>query len=125
MPTEQEAIQFMNRAQSLIASATGIPADQFDISLGSYNDRSTWKANFYGSTTAAQRQQAADILANAPVNDARLDSIKNDQAVIDLGNRIKAMTAAEIDAWFQANVTTLAQARNTMATIVKLLATRL
>ena len=59
------------------------------------------------------------------VDEQRRTAIRNDQSVMDLGNRIGSMTAAEIDAWFQANVTTLAQARGAMATIVKLLATRL
>ena len=61
-----------------------------------------------------------------PLQDTpRVIGLKSDAAYVDLLNRAKTSTAAEIDAWFQANVTTVAQARGVLSAIVKLLATRL
>lgn len=57
--------------------------------------------------------------------DNRQAALKADPAYIDLLNRAKAATPAEIDAWFAANVTTLPQARGVLAAIVKYIATRL
>jgi hypothetical protein len=55
----------------------------------------------------------------------RIAAIKADPAYIDLFNRAHTATAAQIDAWFAANVTTLVQARGVLAAIVKLMATNL
>lgn len=60
-----------------------------------------------------------------PVDDARVAGIKADAAYIDLFNRAQTSTAAQIDTWFTANVTTLAQARQVLSAIVKILAVRL
>ncbi len=75
-------------------------------------------------------EQAGGVIAPyvAPpptADDIRLAAIKADPAYIDLFNRARAATAAEIDAWFAANVTTLAQARGVLSAVVKLLAVRL
>ena len=57
--------------------------------------------------------------------DNRQTALKADPTYIDLLNRAKTATPAEIDAWFAANVTTLPQARGVLAAIVKYIATRL
>jgi hypothetical protein len=55
----------------------------------------------------------------------RIAGIKVDAGYIDLLSRASTATAAQIDAWFAANVTTLAQARAVLASIVKFLATKI
>jgi hypothetical protein len=58
-------------------------------------------------------------------DDPRKAAIKAEANVIDMADRIKNATGAQIDTWFQNNVTTLAQARVVLATLTKILATRL
>lgn len=60
-----------------------------------------------------------------PVDDARTAAMKADPAYIDLFNRATTSTPAQIDQWFTTNVTTLAQARQVLSAIVKILAVRL
>jgi hypothetical protein len=54
----------------------------------------------------------------------RAEGLRSDQAVRDLDERLRAATAAQIDQWFAANVTTSAQAIAVLKTICKILAVR-
>lgn len=60
-----------------------------------------------------------------PAEDAeatRRAAILADTGRLDLLNRLQTATSAEIDTWFDNNVTTLASARNVLKAIVKLIA---
>jgi hypothetical protein len=60
--------------------------------------------------TAWNMNQAAKVSAEA-AETTRIAAYKNDTGCIDTLNKMSNMTFAEFDAWFDANVTTLAQAR--------------
>jgi|KBSMisStandDraft_5_1062788.scaffolds.fasta_scaffold119656_3 hypothetical protein len=55
---------------------------------------------------------------------ARTEGLRTDQGVRDLDDRLRASTAAQIDQWFAANVTTPAQAIAVLKTVCKILAVR-
>jgi hypothetical protein len=52
----------------------------------------------------------------------RLTDIQNDAGTVALRNRLATATNAQIDTWFDQNVTTLAQSRAALKAMAKLLA---
>jgi len=69
----------------------------------------------------------AAFAAEEPVRQAkkaRVAGLLTDQGVLDLDARLQAATAAQIDQWFAANVTTPAQAITVLKTVCKILAVR-
>jgi hypothetical protein len=52
----------------------------------------------------------------------RLTDIENDAGTVALRNRLATATNAQIDTWFDQNVTTLAQARAAQKAMAKLIA---
>lgn len=56
------------------------------------------------------------------IPDARVDAMKADPTRVALLARLRTATPAQIDTYVQANVTNLAQARDMLGTILKLLA---
>jgi len=57
-------------------------------------------------------------------NLARIEEFIDDAGVIDLLQRARTATAAQIDTWLLNNVTNLAQARTILGIVIKLLVSR-
>ena len=65
-----------------------------------------------------------EINAAAEAENTRITSFKNDSAQTDLMDRLKTATPNQIDTWLNNNVTSMAQARNVLGAIIKLLAAK-
>jgi hypothetical protein len=112
-----------------------------ELRMPDVSDKSTWQIVYSQEPTQAQRDAAQAILAafdlavevatlmqQAEAVRTRLTTFTSDSGVVDLLNRAKSASIAEIDNWLANNMTTLAQARAITAAEIKLLviiATRL
>lgn len=67
--------------------------------------------------------QEIDAFFNPPEK-KRVEAFEADAEQVDLRDRLRTATPAQIDDWFNANVTTLAQARSVLKAIVKYLVAR-
>ena len=65
-----------------------------------------------------------ELNAAAEAEKNRITDFKNDNAQADLLDRLKTATPNQIDTWLTNNVTTMAQARNVLGAIIKLLAAK-
>jgi len=78
-----------------------------------------------GSTKPTQQEIDAEVTRLASVaatEAAREAEYVSDAGRIDLMDRLKTATVAQIDAWIDANVTSLAAARAVLKAIVKVIA---
>lgn len=103
------------------------------ISIGSFENKSTWKVTYGALASTAQRQAAQtaidsfDVAAATAVETASdLDAAnaRSDSAI----SALKTMTPAQAKAWVAANVNSLADAKTllgTMAAVLCVLARRL
>lgn len=93
------------------------------ISFGKLSDPSTWLIHFKPEATAQQQADAVTVITNYVDNptseevrcQAITDTIIADTTIAAL----KAMTVAEFDTWWAANVTTLAQANNVLKRLAR------
>jgi capsule polysaccharide export protein KpsE/RkpR len=105
-----------------------------DLRTPDVDDKSTWQIVYSQQPTQAQRDAAQAILAaydlaaevatltqQDEAARARLATFTSDPGVVDLLNRAKTASIAEIDNWLANNMTTLAQARAITAAEIKLL----
>lgn len=103
------------------------------VSIGRKDDKATWRIDFKDEATAGQRADgraalnafdvaAHDALeASEAVRTATVDAaIKADNVI----QQMKAMTPAEYDDWWTANVTTAAQAIGVLKRVVRVLVRR-
>lgn len=114
--------QFVHEA---VAAAIG---NVFDgVSIGDDADKQTWRINFRPEATPEQVAsalaviQALDYTAYVQSETQRKNDIKNDPGRLDLLNRLRNATDAQIDTWIDTNVTSLASARTILKAIVKVL----
>jgi len=79
----------------------------------------------YATEFLADTDPAVIAFLNPPptADQIRVAAIKTDATYTDILARLQTATAAQIDAWLTANVTTLAQARTVLGAVIKYLAT--
>lgn len=129
------------RCMTKLMSDLAAVAPVTDLRTPDVGDKSTWRIVYSEEPTQAQRDAAQAILAaydlaaevatltqQDEAARTRLATFTSDSGVVDLLNRAKTASIAEIDNWLANNMTTLAQARAITAAEIKLLviiATRL
>ena len=100
------------------------------VSIGRRNDKSTWRITFKPEAT---EQQMADAQAALLAFDTvAFDAEEARKAGVDAAigadatiAQLKAMTAAEFDTWWAANVTNAAQAINVLKRVTRVVIRRL
>lgn len=108
---------------SAVAPIDGVSVENPDI-------KSTWKVFFKASATALQKTNAQTVIDNYDyvTEDAadlqRLVDFSLAPETVDLIDRARTATNAQINTWLTNNVTTLAQARTVLGAVIKLLIAR-
>lgn len=97
------------------------------VSIGNPADKQTWRIDFRAEASPEQVAsalaviQALDYDAYVQAETQRENGIRNDTGRLDLLNRLRTATNAEIDIWIDNNVTSLAAARAVLKAIVKVI----
>lgn len=73
-------------------------------------------------TEAQVNVEITNLQTEASAEASRVNSIRTDSGRIDLLNRLKTATPAQIDSWIDTNVTNIASARTVLKAIVKAIA---
>jgi hypothetical protein len=104
-------------------------ADYEEIKPGYWREKGRTDGPVIGLHASMTLQEYFDRVAAKDAAAAAITSRREEIAALPdveaLAGRLRNATPAQIDAWFVANMTNLAQARVVIATLTKLLATRL
>lgn len=114
----------MNAKQFIQALAAARPSQQWDCSDGvvSVSDAKFRWLDAAPPPTDAELQTALDTLNAAAASGATIDAAIAGDATVQ---SLKAMTSAEFDAWWTANVTNTAQLVNVVKRLARLVIRRL
>lgn len=97
------------------------------VSVGDPNNKSTWKVFFQAAATALQKTNAQTVVDNYDYISVDALEVQRDvdldaaPEVLDLIDKAKNATNAQINTWLLNNVTNLAQARTVLGAVIKLL----
>jgi len=97
------------------------------VSVGDPNIKSTWKVNFKTAATIQQKADAQTVINNYDYVTIDADEVQREvdldaaPEVLDLIDKAKNATNAQINNWLTNNITNLAQARTVLGAIIKLL----
>lgn len=97
------------------------------VSIGDATDKQTWRVDFRPEATPEQVAsalsviQALDYGAYVQSETQRENDIKNDAGRLDLIDRLRTATNAQIDTWIDNTVTSLSSARTVLKAMAKIL----
>lgn len=99
----------------------------FGVAIGIRADKATWRIDFKPEATSQQRAAAQAIIDGFNFNvpspeETRLNEMHTDAGRLDLLNRLKTATSAQIDTWVDNNITSIAAQRALDKALLKLLA---
>lgn len=114
----------------LLTKKIGLVCPIHGVSIRDSVDKATWRVDFKDEATQPEKDAAqlevdnfdlAEVTAEEQRQAKFDDNIKQDTVV----NQLKAMTNAEFDVWWAANVTNAAQAINVLKRVTRIVIRRL
>lgn len=97
------------------------------VSIVDSRDKDTWRIEFKDSATPGQRTSAQAVMVALDYAEyvqgftTRANEIKANAGRMQMLDKLRNASNAQIDTWIDANVTSLAQAREVLKAILKIL----